>query len=306
MLKKRIMSDLVTVMRTFKIVTKLLILASILVISLGCADAQLTQLDPPTTDVTKQSMTSTVQISDLIIESAEVNPREALTITANVTNTSAIEESYKAELRINDTLEAERIVSIPAGGTEALYFSVCKCDPGAYKVTLGDITGHFLVLSPVKTTKSGSLETSKPEMTAAPDFTGMDILTEKTITLNEFRGSTVLLNFVNYGCSSRLNNTTSAQLLVIRDLEKNRGDFIPISISCGCCSPVELQEFAADNGLTWPWIIDVDDAIIHKYTDYLTEYGFPTLVFVNKKQYITEVTGYCDFFKLNVKIDETF
>ena len=94
--------------------------------------------------------------------------------------------------------------------------------------------------------------------------------------------------------------------MVIRDLEKNRGDFIPISISCGCCSPAELQEFATGNGLTWPWIIDADDAIIHKYTNYLTEYGFPTLVFVNKKQYITEVTGYCDFFKLNEKIDETF
>jgi hypothetical protein len=110
---------------------------------------------------------------------------------------------------------------------------------------------------------------------------------------------------VNYGCSSRLNDIVSAQLLVIRDLSKQRKDFIPVSIFCGCCSPVSLREFATQNSLTWPWILDIDNSVIRQYTDYLTEYGYPTLVFINKDQYITDVTGYCDFFTLDAKLDET-
>ena len=40
--------------------------------------------------------------------------------------------------------------------------------------------------------------------TAAPDFTATDVVTGQTVTLAQFKGKTVLLNFVNYGCNAGL------------------------------------------------------------------------------------------------------
>ena len=143
-----------------------------------------------------------------------------------------------------------------------------------------------------------------PAGNTAPDFIGVDVVTNETISLNEFRGSVVLLNFVNYGCSRSLNEIVSAQLLAIRDLRELRDDFIPVSIFCGCCSPSVLRGFAQQNGLTWPWILDTDNSIVHEYVDYVREYGYPTLIFVDRDQYIREVTGYTDISTLSVKIGE--
>ena len=139
----------------------------------------------------------------------------------------------------------------------------------------------------------------------APGFTGIDVVTNETVSLDQFKGSTILLNFVNYGCSTSLNQTVSAQLMVIRDLRKQRDDFIPISIFCGCCPPDVLRQFATQNGLTWPWILDTDYSIVNSYYEYLKEHGYPTLIFIDKNQDINMVTGYCDFFTLGTKIDET-
>jgi len=147
-------------------------------------------------------------------------------------------------------------------------------------------------------------ETITPFPTTAPDFIGVDVVTNKTISLSQFSGSIVLLNFVNYGCSSSLNQIVSAQLLAIKDLREQRDDFIPLSIFCGCCPPDVLREFAQQNDLTWPWILDTDNSIVTQYTSYLREYGYPTLIFIDGEQQIREVTGYCDISTLNVKIDE--
>ena len=184
---------------------------------------------------------TTILVSNLAIDSPEVVPNQELTVTANITNITNIDENYQAELKINGILEEERMVSIPASGTETLCFSVCKCLPGSYKVTLDDLTGYFLVLNDAGYPEPITADRPTPETMIAPSFTGIDILTGKTINFSEYKGKKVLLNFVNFGCSSHLSNVAEAQLLVIRDLQNKRDDFVPISISCGCCSPQELR-----------------------------------------------------------------
>jgi predicted small secreted protein len=78
----------------------------------------------------------------------------------------------------------------------------------------------------------------------APDFAEVDVLTGKFVTIKQFAGKTVLLNFVNYGCSSAVNNAVSAQLLAIQKLAQTRSDFVPVSVFCGCCPKETLKQFA--------------------------------------------------------------
>ena len=90
----------------------------------------------------------------------------------------------------------------------------------------------------------------------------------------------------------------------IKSLVKQRDDFNTISVFCGCCPVNTLRDFAIENELSWPWILDSDNSIIKKYTNYVREYGYPTLVFINKDQYIFEYGGYYDTSALTTTIDK--
>ncbi|MFC2066076.1 peroxiredoxin family protein [Chloroflexota bacterium] len=138
----------------------------------------------------------------------------------------------------------------------------------------------------------------------APDFTSVDVVTNQEITLSSFKGSMVLLNFVNYGCDPSLNNVVSKQLLAIKELKSQRSDFMPVSVFCGCCTPEVLRDFAEQNDLTWPWILDTDYSIVRNYASYLRKYGYPTLIFIDQEQNIREVAGYSDLSALSSKLDQ--
>jgi len=246
------------------------------------------------------------QTADLAINPAEVNPAVEVTITAQVTNTNDTEGTYAAGLMINDVTAATMEVTMAAGESKPVSFVGSLATPGTYKVTWAELVGEFLVprlTGEFVVVRDEPMELSDSK-TTAPDFTAVDVVTSETISLGQFSGSTVLLNFVNLGCSSSLSQIVSAQLLAIKELREQRDDFIPISVFCGCCSPDVLREFAEQNDLTWPWILDTDNSIVAKYTRYLREYGYPTLVFIDKDQNIREVTGYVDISTLSLKIDE--
>ena len=125
----------------------------------------------------------------------------------------------------------------------------------------------------------------------APDFNGVDVNTGKAISLKQFAGKIVLLNFVNYGCSSSVNTAVSAQLLAIQDLSQTRTDFVPVSVFCGCCSPGTLKQFAQGNNLNWPWILDTGNTIVPKYSTYLGQFGYPTLIFIDGNGKIINSSG---------------
>ncbi len=137
----------------------------------------------------------------------------------------------------------------------------------------------------------------------APAFTAVDVMTGQSVSLDQFKGKTVLLNFVNYGCSTSINQAVSAQLLAVRTLTQQRSDFIPVSVFCGCCPVQTLKQFAESNGLKWPWLLDADNSIITKYGDYVGQYGYPTLVFVDKDQIIRDASGPLGIAELGNRLD---
>jgi hypothetical protein len=246
------------------------------------------------------------QTANLAINPTEVNPGVEIIITAQVTNTADTEAAYGAGLMLNDVNVGTMEVTMAAGESKPLSFTGSMATPGTYEVTWAELVGEFLV---PRLTGEFVVAGDEPvdlggSEIIAPDFTAVDVVTGETVSLGQFSGSTVLLNFVNLGCSSRLSEVVSAQLLAIKELRGQRNDFIPVSVFCGCCRPEVLREFAVQNDLTWPWILDTGNSIVGKYTRYLKQYGYPTLIFIDKEQNIREVTGYIDISTLSVKIDE--
>jgi peroxiredoxin len=143
---------------------------------------------------------------------------------------------------------------------------------------------------------------SAPINVPAPDFNAVDVVTGKAVSLQQFAGKTILLNFVNYGCNPNINGAVSAQLQTIKQLKQQGVDFVPVSVFCGCCSPDVLRQFAKQNSFDWPWILDTSYSIAAKYDNYLGQYGYPTLVFIDKGMVIREYTGEVDLSALAKKI----
>jgi peroxiredoxin len=246
------------------------------------------------------------QTADLAINPAEVNPGVEIIITAQVTNTADTEATYGAGLMLNDVTVGTTEVTMAAGESKLVSFVGSMATLGTYEVTWAELVGEFLVprlTGEFVVVGDEPIDLGGSEI-IAPDFTAVDVVTGETLSLGQFSGSAVLLNFVNLGCSSRLSEVVSAQLLAIQELRGQRNDFIPVSVFCGCCRPEVLREFAEQNDLTWPWILDTGNSIVGKYTSYLKQYGYPTLIFIDKEQNIREVTGYIDISTLSVKIDE--
>jgi peroxiredoxin len=248
---------------------------------------------------------SDFKISNLAVNPAEVNAGVQALITARVTNTGNKSNQYQGHVRIDDPsnsslpsfLPSDK-VNIGAGETQIVSAAATMNNPGLYTVSWDGVTQTLKVDPGAPEAVSSQIATG-----IAPDFTATDIVTGKTISLAQFKGSVVLLNFVNYGCSPALNQIVGDQLLKIRDLTQQRTDFTPISVFCGCCSPTVLRQFAKENGLNWPWILDTDYSIAKKYSSDLTRYGYPTLIFIDKDQTVSEVAGYTDLPGLGEKID---
>ncbi len=93
----------------------------------------------------KQSKATAFQLSGLSINPAEVAARDEVVITAEVTNVTGVDDTYNAELKINNVTEASDKVLVPAGKTQTLTFVIFKDAPGTYKVSLGQLAGQFVV-----------------------------------------------------------------------------------------------------------------------------------------------------------------
>lgn len=298
--------------RTEQTAIILIILLTIAGLVLSCGGSSSPQVIPKPRAKEAPPARTLFQVANLTINPPEVNPRVEVIITANVTNTGQTDGDYTAELTVSDPAKASlpaffysQEVTIAPKASQLVSVLVSRDSPGTYKVTWGELAGEFVVVKPTELTEPGSPKLTTPNPTPAPNFTSVDVVTNKTISLSQFKGSVILLNFVNYGCNPDVNRVVGAQLLAIRDLGKQRDDFVPISIFCGCCPPDVLRKFAKENDLMWPWILDADNSIVRQYMGYLRKYGYPTLIFIDKDQNIREVTGYCDAPTLSVKIDKT-
>jgi len=265
----------------------------------ACASPSTPQINSQSTAEEALSALKTFKVTSLTINPPEANTGVQVIATASVTNTGSDKDSYTPKIRI-DNVTGESLpsfqylkdIDIPAGETELLSLVIPSDTPGKYKVTWGELSEEFMVVKADKADKTDTGNYNATTKVTAPDFTSVDVVTNQKITLSDFKGSMVLLNFVNYGCDPSLNNVVSKQLLEIKELKSQRSDFMPVSVFCGCCPPEVLRDFAEQNDLVWPWILDTDYSVVGKYVSHLRQYGYPTLIFIDQEQYIRQVTGY--------------
>ena len=85
--------------------------------------------------------------SALSISPQQVEPGEQVTISINVANTGGETGSYNAVLYINEVVEDSQSVSIAAGTSKNVIFTVSKSQAGVYDVSLAGQSGQFEVVS---------------------------------------------------------------------------------------------------------------------------------------------------------------
>jgi hypothetical protein len=280
---------------------------AITVLAAACSSAKAAAV---TTSPTASVPVRQVQFkaTNLAVNPAQVNAGVQALITANITNLSDTDLKYDGRVEIDSVnnaalpgILAPGAVSIPAGTSKLVSVATVINYPGTYRVKWEDSSSQ-IVVNPADPSQANVPPVGG--YGAASDFSAVDVVTGKKVSLSQFKGSAVLLNFVNYGCNPSLNDKVDAQLQAIKQLSQQRPDFVPLSVFCGCCSPDVLRQFAKQNSFNWPWVLDTDYSIAPKYSQFLTRYSYPTLVFIDANQNIIDVAGYTDISGLSSKINE--
>lgn len=84
-------------------------------------------------------------IDSLNISPPEVDSGKNVTISAIVTNTGNLSGKYQIILKINDTIEDAKDLTLTGGTSETVKFTTSKNNPGAYTVGLNSLSGSFIV-----------------------------------------------------------------------------------------------------------------------------------------------------------------
>jgi len=101
---------------------------------------------PPTPPAVPEPAAFTT--SGLMVSPSEVNVGETVTITVSVANTGGTEGTYATILNINGVKEAEKSVTVDAGDSKIVTFSVTKQEPGSYSVAVDGLSASFTVVAP--------------------------------------------------------------------------------------------------------------------------------------------------------------
>ena len=87
-------------------------------------------------------------VSNLSVQPAEVQPGQTVTVAVLVANTGGESGSHTVVLKINEVKEAEKTVTIAAGASQTVSFSVTRQEAGTYTVTADGLSGSFAVVAP--------------------------------------------------------------------------------------------------------------------------------------------------------------
>jgi hypothetical protein len=83
--------------------------------------------------------------SGLSITPAEVGIGEEVTISLLVANTGDLAGSYEVTLEIDNVVVATEVVTLAAGASEGVNFTTAKDVAGTYAVSVGGLSGTFVV-----------------------------------------------------------------------------------------------------------------------------------------------------------------
>ncbi len=89
---------------------------------------------------------SKLAVRNLNITPVHAQPRQAITISANIANEGGIWGSQTVNLLINGQSEQSLGVGVSPGSASPVRFTVYKVEAGEYRVTIGDATGTFYVM----------------------------------------------------------------------------------------------------------------------------------------------------------------
>jgi hypothetical protein len=89
-------------------------------------------------------------ITELNIAPAAVKAAEIVTVTATVTNSGGSQGRYTVSLRVNGVEEEKKELTLNAGASEKVSFTVKKSAAGTYSVDVNGLTGQFTVKEEAK------------------------------------------------------------------------------------------------------------------------------------------------------------
>jgi len=102
------------------------------------------------TILVEELVPASFKVSELKVEPAQANLLEEIVITAVVANTGGVQGTYVAELKVNSATEKTEKLTLDAGTACNMAFKISRNTPGTYTVTLGELSGKFVVLEPVR------------------------------------------------------------------------------------------------------------------------------------------------------------
>jgi peroxiredoxin len=114
----------------------------------------------------------------------------------------------------------------------------------------------------------------------APDFT-LQTLAGETMTLSDFRGTPVLVNFWATWCGP-----CRIEMPEFQDAYRERGDdFVILAVNATVTDNGDIPGFVAEMGLTFPILLDETGDVMDTYQIF----AMPTSVFINREGIIEEV-----------------
>jgi hypothetical protein len=86
--------------------------------------------------------------SDLSIRPSKASPNQQITISANVANTGISSGDYTIELKVDGTVTQSKQVTLAAGASQIVSFTITGGAVGRYQVEIAGLTGEFVVAGP--------------------------------------------------------------------------------------------------------------------------------------------------------------
>jgi len=86
------------------------------------------------------------EASDLTISPARVPPNQQIIISLNVTNTGGISGDYVVELKVDGIVKSSKQVTLVAGASQTVSFTITEGSIGRYRVEIAGLEGEFVVV----------------------------------------------------------------------------------------------------------------------------------------------------------------